>query len=59
MQAHHAVREYGIIATDDAALVERIGGMVKVVRGSYENLKITSAEDVPIADLILKRRMIR
>ncbi|MDE2179755.1 MAG: 2-C-methyl-D-erythritol 4-phosphate cytidylyltransferase [candidate division NC10 bacterium] len=59
MQAHRAVREHGIIATDDAALVERIGGMVKVVRGSYENLKITSEEDLPIADLILKRRTVQ
>ena len=56
MRAHQAVREQGIIATDDAALVERIGGTVKVVRGSYENLKITSEEDLPLADLILRRR---
>lgn len=59
MQAHRAVREQGIIATDDAALVERIGGMVKVVRGSYENLKITSEEDLPLADLILRRRSVQ
>lgn len=59
MQAHRAVREYGIVATDDAALVERIGGMVKVVRGSYENIKITSEEDLPLAGLILKRRMVQ
>lgn len=58
LQAHRAGREHGVVATDDAALVERIGGPVKVVRGSYENLKITSAEDVPLADLILKRRMV-
>lgn len=59
MQAHRAVRERGIVATDDAALVERIGGMVKVVRGSYENLKITSEEDLPLASLILKRWMVQ
>lgn len=56
MRAHLAVREQRIIATDDAALVERIGGTVKVVKGSYENLKITSEEDLPLADLILRRR---
>jgi 2-C-methyl-D-erythritol 4-phosphate cytidylyltransferase len=59
MQAHRAVREHEIVATDDAALVERIGGRVKIVRGSYENLKITSEEDVPLADLILKRRIVQ
>ena len=55
MQAHRAIREPGVVATDDAALVERIGGMVKVVRGSYENIKITSEEDLPLAGLILRR----
>ena len=59
MRAHRAIREGGIVATDDAALVERIGGMVKVVRGSYENLKITSEEDLPLAGLILKRWMVQ
>ncbi len=59
MQAHRAIRERGIVATDDAALVERIGGMVKVVRGSYENLKITSEEDLPLADLILRRWVVQ
>lgn len=58
MRAHRVGREHGIIATDDAALVERIGGTVKVVRGSYENLKITGEEDLPLADLILKRRKV-
>ena len=59
MQAHRAIRERGIVATDDAALVERIGGMVKVVRGSYENLKITSEEDLPLAGLILRRLVVQ
>ncbi len=57
MLAHQSVREHGIVVTDDAALVERIGVKVKVVRGNYENIKITSEEDLPLADLILRRRM--
>ncbi len=59
MQAHREIRERGIVVTDDAALVERIGGMVKVVRGSYENLKITSEEDLPLAGLILRRWVVQ
>ncbi|PWB46633.1 MAG: 2-C-methyl-D-erythritol 4-phosphate cytidylyltransferase [Candidatus Methylomirabilota bacterium] len=59
MRAHRAGREQGAAATDDAALVERVGGRVRVVRGSYENLKITGEEDMPLADLILRRRMIQ
>ena len=59
MQAHRVARGDGIVATDDAALMERIGVRVKVVKGSPENLKITSEEDLPLAELILRRRMSR
>lgn len=34
------------ITTDDAALVEKMGTPVKVVMGGYENIKITTIEDV-------------
>ena len=57
LQAHQAGRGHGIVATDDAALMERIGVKAKIVRGSYENLKITSEEDLSFAELILRRRM--
>ncbi len=39
-------------ATDDAALIERYGGTVKIVMGSYRNIKITTPEDVKIAEAI-------
>ncbi len=45
-----------IPATDDAALVERSGHPVELVRGSYENIKITTSEDLIIAEAILKSR---
>ncbi|PIP19284.1 MAG: 2-C-methyl-D-erythritol 4-phosphate cytidylyltransferase [Candidatus Omnitrophica bacterium CG08_land_8_20_14_0_20_41_16] len=41
--------------TDDAALVEKLGAKVKLVRGSYFNLKITTPEDLVIAEAIVKR----
>jgi len=59
MQAHQSVRKRGILATDDAALLEHLGVRVKVVRGSYENLKITSEDDLPLAGLILRRQRAR
>jgi len=59
IQAHRAVRGQGIVATDDAVLVERMGVKAKVVSGSSENLKITSEDDLPLAELILRRRMSR
>ena len=59
MQAHQSVRKRGILVTDDAALLEHLGVRVKVVRGSYENLKITSEDDLPLAGLILRRQGVR
>jgi len=41
--------------TDDAALVENIGKRVKLVMGSYSNIKITTPEDVKIAEALIKR----
>jgi 2-C-methyl-D-erythritol 4-phosphate cytidylyltransferase len=42
----------GLTATDDAALVERIGTPVRLVPGSARNLKITTAEDLAFAELL-------
>ncbi len=42
--------------TDDASLAERAGCQVRAVEGSEDNLKITTAEDVEKAELILRRR---
>ena len=41
--------------TDDASLVERIGGKITVVEGNYDNIKITTPEDMELAHLIAKR----
>ncbi|MEN6376342.1 MAG: 2-C-methyl-D-erythritol 4-phosphate cytidylyltransferase [Smithella sp.] len=42
--------------TDDASLVERIGVKVKMIAGSYDNIKITTPEDLIIAEALLKSR---
>lgn len=42
--------------TDDCQLVEYIGGKVKMVQGSYDNIKITTPDDVPLAENILRNR---
>jgi len=39
----------GYYATDDAALVERIGEKVAIVQGSYDNIKITTPSDLETA----------
>ncbi|MDD5422472.1 MAG: 2-C-methyl-D-erythritol 4-phosphate cytidylyltransferase, partial [Candidatus Omnitrophica bacterium] len=40
-------------ATDDAGLVEMAGGRVKVIMGSYRNIKITTKEDLKLAEVLL------
>ncbi len=56
LEAHARARAEGIVATDDAALVERYGGRVMVVEGDPDNLKITTARDIVIAEAILRAR---
>ncbi len=41
-------------ATDDAALIEGYGGKIKIIMGSYTNIKITMPEDIIIAEALLK-----
>ncbi len=55
-QAHEQAKAAEFLGTDDAALVERLGVPVKVIPGSYENIKITTPEDIVVAEAILKRR---
>jgi 2-C-methyl-D-erythritol 4-phosphate cytidylyltransferase len=43
--------------TDDAAMVESLGHPVKMFLGSYENLKVTTSEDLALAEAILRSRM--
>lgn len=42
--------------TDDCSLIEHMGGEVEVVKGSEENIKLTTPIDVVIAESILKTR---
>lgn len=46
----------GLIFTDDCGVVEYCGYPVKLIPGSYENLKITTPEDLILAEAILRRR---
>ena len=48
--AHAAARRGGLTATDDAMLVESHGGTVRLVPDTPRNLKITSAEDLELAE---------
>ncbi len=53
-QAHRRTNSFA--ATDDAALVEAMGARVKIVPGSEKNLKVTTPEDLQVAEILLKRK---
>ena len=44
--------------TDDASLVERYNGRVKIVEGDYHNIKITTPEDLAIAKHLMRKQSI-
>ncbi|CUX41351.1 2-C-methyl-D-erythritol 4-phosphate cytidylyltransferase [Clostridium sp. C105KSO13] len=50
------MRESYINVTDDAMVVEQTLGLpIKLVYGSYENIKITTPDDLEMAEIFLKR----
>ncbi len=53
-QALGEVVRAGIAVTDEAQAMERLGLPAKLVRGSPFNIKVTRAEDLPMAEAILK-----
>lgn len=55
MKAFEKAYAEGHFATDEASLVERSGGKVRVVTGSYVNIKITTPEDMILAEAILRK----
>jgi len=57
-EAHQRTTEQqGLLGTDDASLVEWIGYRVAMVEGSYENLKITTPDDLVLAETLWQRRL--
>lgn len=54
--AHRRAEELGLTGTDDAMLVEELGVDVRVVPGDYANIKLTTPEDLVVAEAILTMR---
>lgn len=53
-KAHDIAVKDGFTGTDDAMLVERIGEKVKIIKGSKNNIKITTKEDLIFAQAIFQ-----
>ena len=56
--AYTAASEQGCKVTDEAMAIERVGGKVKLVQGSQDNIKITRPEDLQLAELYLQAQQI-
>lgn len=55
-RAYEEAYENNYYGTDDSMLVENIGQEVTMIMGSYDNIKITSPEDISIGEQILSLR---
>ncbi|MGC5327817.1 2-C-methyl-D-erythritol 4-phosphate cytidylyltransferase [Brevibacillus sp. SYSU BS000544] len=55
-EAHQKALQSGQIGTDDAMLVEWLGAPVSILQGSYENIKITTPDDLWFGQEILRKR---
>ena len=55
-KSYEEAYRHKLLGTDDTMLAERAGYKVRVLMGSYENIKITTPEDLILAEEILKKR---
>ena len=53
---HNRIKEDNITVTDDCSAFEKYGKVCHFTNGSYDNIKITTPEDIAIGEEILKRR---
>lgn len=56
LQAHEEALREQFHGTDDASLVERLGQDVVIVEGNYDNIKLTTPEDLFFAETIIRKR---
>ena len=54
--AYEKAMKENYFGTDDSTLVERLGIRVKLIPGSYDNIKITTPHDLVLAQGIMRRR---
>ena len=55
LEAYLRAKEDGFESTDDCSVVERLGVDVSVIMGSYDNIKITTKEDIDYCTLIMQK----
>ena len=55
-EAQAYAKKTQFLGTDDASLIEHMGRSVKFIEGSYGNIKITTKDDIIVAENILRKR---
>ncbi len=56
LQGFAKVREDGLEVTDDVSVVEALGLPVKLTQGEYTNIKLTTPDDMQVAEQVLRER---
>jgi len=56
LYAHRVIKERGILSTDDTMVYEEVFGPVYLYEGSYDNIKITTKEDLLIANTLVHQK---
>ncbi|WP_438313605.1 2-C-methyl-D-erythritol 4-phosphate cytidylyltransferase [Sporosarcina sp. FA9] len=55
-KASNQAKEDGFLGTDESMLVERLGYPVRIVQSTYDNVKMTTQEDIVFGEILLKRQ---
>ncbi len=58
-EAYEKALQDDVLGTDDSSLVERIGLKVSMVMGSYSNIKLTTPEDIRLAESLMRDRLLK
>ncbi|ESU31426.1 hypothetical protein G3A_16720 [Bacillus sp. 17376] len=56
LEAHNKAMREQFVGTDESSLVERIPHPVSIIEGDYDNIKLTTPEDLYFAEAILRKR---
>ncbi|RSD21561.1 2-C-methyl-D-erythritol 4-phosphate cytidylyltransferase [Mesobacillus subterraneus] len=56
LEAHNKAAREQFLGTDESSIVERIPHPVSIIEGDYDNIKLTTPEDLYFAEAILRKR---
>ncbi len=59
LDMHQKALDENFVATDDCMIAEHYGVKIKISDGSYDNIKLTTPEDMIIGERILKSEVLR